>query len=94
MVGLPVLGARAALIVPIEEDNHARYRLSRAVHPLPTLLKPPHTVFTTGKLRAYANVYIAALVGAPADKAGAPFHMVSKAIPRPVQLTAYISDLR
>ncbi len=33
MVGLPVLGARAALIVPIEEDGHARYRLSRAVHP-------------------------------------------------------------
>ena len=94
MVRLPVLGAGAARVVPIEEDDHSGGRLVGAVHPLPTLLKPPHAISATGKFRADTRVDIAALVGAPADKASTPFHTASEAIPRPVRFAAYISDLR
>lgn len=94
MVGLTILRAGAALVVPIEEDNHAGNRLGGAIQPLSTLLKPLHAISATGKFRADTRVDIAALVGAPADKAGTPFHTASKSIPRPVRFPAYISDLR
>lgn len=74
MVRLSVLGTGAALVVPIEEDNHAGNRLGGAIQPLSTLLKPLHAISATGKFRADTRVDIAALVGAPADKAGTPFH--------------------
>ena len=94
MVSLPILGAGAALVVPVEEDNHAGNRLGGAVQPLPTLLKPLHAVSATGKFRADTGVDITALVGTPADKAGAPLHTAAESVPRPVWSAAYISDLR
>ena len=94
MICRSVLGTGAALVIPIEEDNHSGDRLSRTVNPLSTLPKPLHTIFTSSKFRTNAHLNIAALVGAPADKAGTPFYMASKAIPRPIRFAAYISDLR
>ena len=81
MISLTVLWAGAALVVPIEEDNHAGDRLVGAVHPLPTLLKPLHAVSATGKFRADTAVDIAAFVCAPADEAGAPLHAAAEAVP-------------
>ena len=51
MVGLTVLRAGAALVVPIEEDNHAGRGLHGVIRPLPTLPEPLDTVDTTCELR-------------------------------------------
>ena len=40
-----------------------------------------------------AGVQIAALVGAPGNKAGAPIHPALEAIPGPIGPTAYIAEL-
>ena len=94
MIGLPILRTGAAFIVPIEENDLTGGRLKAAVLPLSTILEPLDTVDTACKFRDHAAVDIAALIRTPAHKAGAPFHTTFKAVPRPVGLTAHISDLR
>lgn len=81
MIGLTVLRAGAALVVPIEEDNHAGRGLHRVICPLPTLPEPLDTVDTARELRNNAGVDIAAFVRAPADEAGAPLHAAAEAVP-------------
>lgn len=81
MIGLAVLRARAALIIPIEEDDHAGRGLHDVIRPLPTLPEPLDTVDTARKLRNNAGVDIAAFVRAPADEAGAPLHTAAEAVP-------------
>lgn len=81
MVGLTVLWAGAALVVPIEEDNHAGRGLHRVIRPLPTLPEPLYTVDTSGELGNDTGVDIAAFVCAPADEAGAPLHAAAEAVP-------------
>lgn len=81
MVGLTVLQARVALVVPIEEDDHAGRGLHGVIHPLPTLPEPLDTVDTAGELGNDSGVDIAAFVRAPADEAGAPLHAVAEAVP-------------
>ena len=49
MIGLTVLRTGAALVVPIEEDNHTRYRFLRTVKPLTTLLEPIYAVVRVGQ---------------------------------------------
>ena len=44
MIGLTVLRAGAAFVVPIEEDDHAGRGLHRVICPLPTLPEPLDTV--------------------------------------------------
>lgn len=81
MVGLTVLWAGAALIIPIEEDNHAGRGLHGVIRPLPTLPEPLDTVDTSCELWNDTSVDIAAFVCAPADEAGAPLHAAAEAIP-------------
>lgn len=81
MIGLTVLRTGAALVVPIEEDNHAGRGLHRVIRPLPTLPEPLDTVDTACKLGNDAGVDIAAFVCAPADEAGAPLHAAAEAVP-------------
>ena len=81
MIGLTVLWAGAALVVPIEEDNHAGRGLHGVIRPLPTLPEPLDTVDTARELRNNAGVDIAALISTPADEAGAPLHTAAKAVP-------------
>ena len=81
MVGLTVLRAGAALVVPIEEDNHAGRGLHGVIRPLPTLPEPLDTVDTTCELRNDTGVDIAASVCAPADETGAPLHTAAEAVP-------------
>lgn len=50
MIGLTVLWAGAALVVPIEEDNHAGRGLHGVIRPLPTLPEPLDTVDTACEL--------------------------------------------
>lgn len=81
MIGLTVLRARAALIIPVEEDDHAGRGLHRVICPLPTLPEPLDAVDTSGELGNDTGVDIAAFVRTPADEAGAPLHAAAKAVP-------------
>ena len=81
MIGLTVLRAGVALIIPIEEDNHAGRGLHGVIRPLPTLPEPLDTVDTAGELGNDTGVDIAAFVCAPADEAGAPLHTAAEAVP-------------
>ena len=81
MISLTVLRAGAALVVPIEEDNHAGRGLHGVIRPLPTLPEPLDTVDTAGELGNDTGVDIAAFVRTPADEAGAPLHAAAEAVP-------------
>ena len=81
MISLTVLRAGAALIIPIEEDNHTGRGLHDVIRPLPTLPEPLDTVDTAGELGNDTGVDVAALVGAPGNKAGAPLHAAAEAVP-------------
>ena len=90
MVGRTILAA----IIPIEKDNVAWARLIAVVLPQSALLELRHTLRCTGrKLRNDTSFNIAALVGTPANKAGAPLYSAVKTIPAPVRLAAHIADL-
>ena len=81
MVGLTVLQAGVALVVPIEEDDHAGRGLHGVIRPLPTLPKPLDTIDTACELWNDTSVDIAAFVRTPADEAGAPLHAAAEAVP-------------
>ena len=78
MIGLTVLRTGAALVVPIEEDDHAGRRLHRVICPLPTLPEPLDAVDTACELGNDTGVNIAALISTPAYKAGAPLHAATE----------------
>lgn len=81
MVGLSVLRARGAVRgIPIEEDNHARCRINAVVSPLSTVFEPLDTIHAACELRNNTIFDIAALVGAPAYKAGTPFYTALETI--------------
>ena len=94
MIGLTILRAGTAFIVPIEENDLTSGRFKAAVLPLPTVFEPLHPISAACEFRYHAAVDIAALIRTPAHKAGAPFHTGVKAVPRPIGLTAHIADLR
>ena len=94
MIGLPILRAGAAFVVPIKENDLTGRWFKAAVLPLSTVFEPLDTVDAARKLRDNAAVDIAALIGTPRNKAGAPFYTAFKSIPRPIGLTAHIADLR
>ena len=81
VVGLPVLRARVTLVVPVEEDNHAGRRLDGVIRPLATVSEPLDAVDATCEFGNDTGVDVAALVGAPGNKAGTPFHTAAEAIP-------------
>lgn len=81
MVGLTVLQAGVALVVPIEEDDHAGRGLHGVIRPLPTLPELLDTVDTACELRNDTGVDIAAFICTPADEAGTPLHTAAKAVP-------------
>ena len=93
MVGTSILSVRVR-VVPIKEDDVAGARLIAAVLPQTAFPEPCHTRRTPCELRNNAVFDIAALVGAPGHKAGAPLHTGVKPIPRPIRHTAHIADLR
>lgn len=81
MIGLAVLWAGAALVVPIEEDDHAGRGLHGVIRPLPTLPEPLDAVDTSGELGNDTGIDITAFVRTPADEAGAPLNTAAEAIP-------------
>ena len=81
MIGLPILRAGTAFIVPIEENDLTSGRFKAAVLPLPTVFEPLDTVDAACELRNDAAVDIAALIGTPGNKAGTPFHTAFKTVP-------------
>ena len=81
MIGLAILRAGAALIIPIEENDLTGRRFKAAVLPLSTVLEPLHPIDTACELRNNTAVDIAALIRTPRYKAGAPLHTGVKSIP-------------
>lgn len=81
MIGLTILRAGTAFVVPIEEDDHAGRGLHRVICPLPTLPEPLDTVDAACELGNDTGIDIAAFVCTPAYKAGAPLHAAIEAIP-------------
>ena len=92
MVGLSVLGTgRTIRGIPIKEDNHTRCRFYAVVSPLSPILEPLDAVHAACEFGNNAVLDIAALVGAPANKAGAPLHAGGKAVPAPIGLAAHVA---
>ena len=81
------------LIVPVEKNQVAGAWLIVAVLPQPSLPEPLDTDGAACEPWDDAGVQIAALVGAPGNKAGAPIHPALEAIPGPIGPTAYIAEL-
>ena len=78
---------------PVEEDEHSRGWFCGAVQPEATLLEPLHSKDAAGEFWVGSAVQVAALVGTPADKAGAPYHMIGEAVPAPIGFAAYVTHL-
>ena len=89
MVGITILAA----IIPIEKDQVAGARLIAVVPPQSSLPEPLEADGAACEPWDDAGVQIAALVGAPGNKAGAPIHPALEAIPGPIGPTAYIAEL-
>ena len=81
MICRSVLRARAALIIPIEEDNHARRGLHGIIRPLASIPEPLDAVDTSCELRNDADIDVSTFICAPADEAGTPLHTAAKAVP-------------
>ena len=74
MIGLTILRAGTAFVVPIEENDLTDRWFKAAVLPLSTVFEPLHSIDAACELRNNAAVEIAALIGTPRNKAGAPFY--------------------
>ena len=81
MISLTVLWAGAALVVPIEEDNHAGLGLHGVIRPLSTLPEPLDTIDTSCELWNDTDIDVSAFICAPTDEAGAPLHAAAEAVP-------------
>ena len=81
MIGLTVLRAGVALVVPIEEDNQAGRGLHGIIRPLAAIPEPLDAIDTARELRNDADIDVSAFVCAPADEAGAPLHTAAEAVP-------------
>ena len=79
--------------IPIEKDQVAGARLIAVVPPQSSLPEPLEADGAACEPWDDAGVQIAALVGAPGNKAGAPIHPALEAIPGPIGPTAYIAEL-
>ena len=94
VVRLSVLRTRRTFIIPIKENNHSGDRLGRAIYPLSTVFEPLDAVHAACIFGYNPSVDIAALIGTPAYKTSAPFHTPAETVPRPIRLSAHISNLR
>ena len=83
MIGLAVLRTGAALIIPIEEDNHTGCRFDIVICPLATVLEPVDAVDASCVFGNNAGFDITALIGAPRYKAGAPLNARAETVPAP-----------
>ena len=95
VIGFAVLRAGCAVrVVPVEENDHTGRGINRVIRPLPAAAEPFNAADAPGKFRGSSRIKIPALVKAPRNKAGAPFHTGVESVPRPIGLSAHISDLR
>ena len=85
---------RISAVVPVEEDDVTGAGGGAAVQPLVAVFEPVDAGFAPGEVRHDAAFDVAALVGAPGNKAGAPVHARRKPHVAPIGLAAHISYLR
>lgn len=74
---------RYAIPIPVEENNHSRFRGDSPVCPLVSGFEPLHTGTASGKLWN-DSIQITTFVGAPADETGTPFYTFRKSVPAPI----------
>ena len=79
--------------VPVEENDHSRFRCDAPVCPLVSGFEPLHTGTASSKLWDDC-IQITTFVGAPADETGTPFHMLREAVPSPIGFSSHIANLR
>ena len=79
--------------VPVEENNHSRFRGGSPVCPLVSGFEPLHTGTASGKFRN-ERIQITTFVGAPADETGTPFYTFRKSVPAPLGFPSHIANLR
>ena len=92
MVGVAILDT--VFVRPVKEDDITWGRGASTVQPLAFGLEPVHSVSADCKLRDYAFVDVATLVGAPAYKASTPLYPAAETVPAPVWFAAHIAKLR
>ena len=83
---------RNAISVPVEENDHSRLRRNAPIRPLVSGSEPLDA-HSAARILGDNIIQIAALVGTPADKAGAPFNMLCEAIPSPIGFPSHIANL-
>ena len=81
------------IAAPVEVNNRTGSRDAIPILPLPPRSEPLHPGGAVGMLRDHAGLNIAALLAAPAYKAGAPLHTGAESIPAPIELSAHIAHL-
>ena len=79
---------RHAIIIPVEENNHARFRLNLSVIPFPLFDEPPNPLIADSVFGQAVCFQHARLVGTPADENRAPIDVAVKSVPAPVDLAA------
>ena len=84
---------RYAIPIPVEENNHSRFRGGSPVCPLVSGFEPLHTGTASGKLWN-ERIQITTFVGAPADETGTPFYTFRKSVPAPIGFPSHIANLR
>lgn len=95
VIGFAVLRTGCAVwILPVEENDHTGSGLNRVIRPLPVAAEPFNAADAPGKFWGGSRIKITALVKAPRNKTGAPFHTGVKSVPRPIWFTTHIADLR
>lgn len=95
VIGFAVLRAGCAVrVIPVKENDHAGSGFNRVIRPLPVAAEPFNAADAPGEFRGGSRIKITALVKAPRNKAGAPFHTGVKSVPRPIGFTTHIADLR
>lgn len=84
---------RYAILVPVKEDNHSRFRGDSPVCPLVSGFEPLHTGTASGKF-GNDRIQISTFASAPAYKAGTPFYSFRKSVPAPIGFPSHITNLR
>lgn len=82
-----------AIPFPVEEDDVPGAGLVAAVLPEPPGFEPVGALDAPGKPGDHPHLQVAALLRAPAHKAGAPVHPAAEPVPAPVGLAADVPHL-
>ena len=88
-----MVGDEGIASIPLEEDEHPRFRDGGTRQPLVPRLEPVHAGANHGEFGKSSAVQQSTLVSAPGNENGAPLHSTGKTIPAPIGRAAYVAHL-